>query len=130
LGSEVVPIEGGATTTVTDKSFVALPLPLSVNCTVNAAAPAAGGEPLMAPELADRVRPCGKFPFETAHVAGATAPEAAKLAEYDAPTVPPGRLAVVIVGVELLTTICKAWVSESPLSSVTLAVKWKVPLLR
>ena len=38
-----------------------------------------------------------------------------------------GRLAVVIVGVELLTTICKAWVSESPLSSVTLAVKWKVP---
>ena len=81
FGSEVVPITGGATTTDTDRSFVALPFPLSVNRTVNAAVPAEVGEPLITPELGDSVKPCGKLPFDIAHAAGATAPDAAKLAE-------------------------------------------------
>ena len=57
FGRELVPITGGPAAILTEKLFVVLPFPASVNRTVNAAGPAATGAPLMTPVVAARVKP-------------------------------------------------------------------------
>jgi hypothetical protein len=66
---------------VSDNGFVATPPPLSANRTVKAAVPAAAGVPLMIPVEGARFKPEGKAPDDIVQVTGATAPDAARVAE-------------------------------------------------
>ena len=77
-------------------SFVALLA--SVTLTVKFEVPAVVGVPLITPVEALRERPAGKEPVRTLQARGGTPSEAVRVAEYEAPTVPSGREAVVIVG--------------------------------
>jgi hypothetical protein len=66
---------------VSDNGFVATPPPLSANRTVKAAVPAAAGVPLTIPVEGARFKPEGKAPDDIVQVTGATAPDAARVAE-------------------------------------------------
>ena len=70
----------------------------SVTLTVKFEVPAVVGVPLMSPVETFSERPNGKEPVSILHARGGTPSEAVKVAEYDAPTVPSGREAVVMVG--------------------------------
>jgi hypothetical protein len=114
---------------VSDSAFVALPPALSVNFTVKLAAPAAEGVPPMIPVDAARLKPCGKVPADTVHVTAETAPDTASAAEYGEPAVPFANVAVVITGLESLSVMLKACVSEAAAASCTLTVNEAVPLI-
>src|SRR5262249_12498645 len=59
--------------------------------------PLAVGVPEITPELGASVNPAGSAPLAIAHVYGGVPPLAARVAEYAAPTTPPGSAVVVIV---------------------------------
>jgi hypothetical protein len=80
----------------------------------------------MIPVDAARVKPIGKVPTDIVHVTGETAPDTARVAEYDEPAMALGNVSVVITGLEL-TSICNGCVSVSPAPSSTLTVNWNVP---
>ena len=82
----------------------------------------------MIPVDAARLKPAGKVPTDIVHVTGETAPDAARVAEYDEPAMALGNVSVVITGLEL-TMICNGCVSVSPAPSSTLTVNWNVPRL-
>jgi len=113
---------------VSDSALVAVPPPLSVNLTVNAAVPGADGVPLMTPVDAARPKPAGKLPTDIVHVTGGTAPDTASVAEYGVPAGAPGNVAVVITGLEL-TLIDRACTSDWPCESCALTVNEEVPAL-
>jgi hypothetical protein len=113
---------------VSDNALVAVPPPLSVNLTVNAAVPGAEAVPLMTPVAAARPKPAGKLPTDIDHVTGGTAPDAARVAEYGVPAMEPGNVAVVITGLEL-TLIDRACTSDWPCESCALTVNEAVPAL-
>ena len=79
-----------------ESCLVALPALFSA-LTVNVDVPAVVGIPLITPVLAFSVRPPGKLPALTLHVIEAV-PVAARVWLYAVPTVPSGRLVVVMVG--------------------------------
>lgn len=97
----------------------------SVTRTVNDEVPDAAGVPEIVP-LDASVRPAGNVPVAIAHVYGGVPPVAARVAEYAAPTVPGGRVAVVTVGGPLMAIESDA-VAVCPTPSVTRAVKLDVP---
>ena len=88
--------------------------------------PEAVGVPLISPVREFSVRPVGKLPDARLHVYGVLPPDAARVCEYDAVTVPSERVAVVTVRV-LYIVIESALVSVAPLSSITWTVKLLVP---
>jgi len=87
---------------VSDNGLVATPPPLSDNRTVKVAVPAAAGVPLTMPVDAARVKPVGKVPSDIVQVTGETAPDTARVAEYDEPAMALGNVSVVITGLELM----------------------------
>ena len=113
---------------VNDNAFVATPPPLSANRTVKEAVPAAAGVPLMIPVEAAKLNPEGKAPSDIVQVTGDTAPDTARVAEYDEPATALGNVSVVITGLEL-TMICNGCVSVSPAPSTTFTVNGNVPRL-
>jgi hypothetical protein len=96
----------------------------SVTLAVKVYAPAVVGVPEIAP-LPASVRPGGKDPLATDHAYGGLPPVAARVWVYAVPAVPPGSDAVVmLVGVEAgLIGICRAFVADRLVESVTFAVK-------
>ena len=124
-GSDEVVIPSAALT-VNDSALVVLPPPLSTSRTVKADVPAAEGVPPMIPVDAARLNPAGKVPSDTVHVTGDTAPDAARVTEYEEPATALGNVSVVIAGLEL-TVICKGFVSLSFAPSITLTMNWNVP---
>ena len=86
---------GAALVIVIDSSFVLLPA-LLVALTVKVAVPSAVGVPLISPVSAFRLRPAGRPP-SMLHVIGAV-PVAVRIWLYASPTLPSGRLDVVMVG--------------------------------
>ena len=82
--------------TVMLNSFVAERAP-DTTLIVNADVPVLPGVPDILPVMGLSVSPAGRLPDATDHIALAALH--ARVAEYDAPAVPEGRLAVVIVSV-------------------------------
>ena len=77
-------------------SFVSLPA-LLVALTVKVELPAAVGMPLILPVSLFRLRSVGRSPFSTRHVIGVV-PSAVRVWLYAVPTLPFGRVSVVMVG--------------------------------
>jgi hypothetical protein len=125
-GSELVVIAGGSGFTASVKALVVLPPPLSVSITVKLELPVSEGVPLITPVEPWRLKPRGKIPSDIAQVTGATAPDAARVVEYEAPAVAFGRLDVVITGLEF-TVNCRACVAVAAASSCTFTVNDVVP---
>ena len=101
----------------------------SVTCAVMVKLPDCVGVPLRAPVEAFNVTPVGSAPTVMFQVYGVVPPEAASVAEYAVPTVPPGNELVVMASVggaiekvKLAGAVC-AGDSES----VTLMVTVKLP---
>ena len=93
--------------------------------------PALVGCPVSSP-VGRRSRPGGGVPAETDHVYGGVPSTAASVCPYVVPTVPSGRLVVVIVGGgtgAVATEIESACVSLCVAASVTLAVKGDTPVV-
>ena len=86
---------GAALAITIDSSFVLLPA-LLVALTVKVAVPSAVGVPLISPVSAFRLRPAGRPP-SMLHVIGAV-PVAVRVWLYASPTLPSGRVSVVMVG--------------------------------
>ena len=86
---------GAALVIVIDSSFVSLPALFSA-LTVNLAVPSAVGVPLISPVSAFRLRPAGRPP-SMLHVIGAV-PVAVRVWLYASPTLPSGRVSVVMLG--------------------------------
>ena len=90
---------------VIDSSFVSLPA-LLVALTVKVEVPAAVGVPLISPVSLFRLRPAGRLPpFSTLHVMGVV-PVAVRIWLYASPTLPSGRVSVVMVTLWLLGANC------------------------
>jgi len=91
--------------------------------------PDAVGVPEMVPVDEPSERPAGRLPETTDHEYGVTPPVAATVWLYATPTVPPGKLDVVITRSAGATYILSAWSSVSgvPWLSVTRTVKFDVP---
>jgi len=91
--------------------------------------PDAVGVPEMVPVDEPSERPAGRLPETTDHEYGVTPPVAATVWLYATPTVPPGKLDVVITRSAGATYILSAWSSVSgvPWLSVTRTVKFEVP---
>ena len=87
---------GTALVIVIDSSFVSLPALFSA-LTVKLAVPAAVGVPLISPVASSSVRPAGRLPLSMPHVMGVV-PVALRVWLYASPTLPPGRVSVVMVG--------------------------------
>jgi len=103
---QVVPWLGGgaalkAIETATDLVWAGLPLSLTV--AVKLVVPVADGIPEMMPVVAASVRPAGRLPTLIDHVYAGVPPLACSVAEYVVPSVPDGRLDVVIVKVGTVT---------------------------
>ena len=81
---------------VSDKTFVMLPLALSVTFTVKLLVPGVPGVPEMVPP-AERPNPAGSVPTDTVHEYGGDPPDAPSACEYAVPTVPAAREEVVIL---------------------------------
>jgi hypothetical protein len=83
----------------------------------------------MTPLDALRVKPVGRLPDDTVHAYGVVPPVASKLAEYDAPTVPPDKLDVEIerACVAAAIAILSDAVAVLPAASATFTVKVEVP---
>ena len=95
---------GAALAIVIDSSFVLLPA-LLVALTVNLAVPSAVGVPLISPVSLFRLRSVGRSPFSTLHVIGVV-PSAVRIWLYASPTLPSGRVSVVMVTLWLLGANC------------------------
>ena len=93
----------GALVIVIDSSFVSLPTLFSA-VTVNLAVPSAVGVPLILPVSLFRLRPSGRAPIML-HVMGVV-PVAIRVWLYASPTLPSGRVAVVMVTLWLLEANC------------------------
>ena len=89
---------------VIDSSFVSLPA-LLVALTVKVELPAAVGVPLILPVSLFRLRPAGRLPLSMLHVMGAV-PSAVRVWLYASPTLPSGRVSVVMVTLWLLGANC------------------------
>ena len=87
---------GAALAIAIDSSFVSLPALFSA-LTVKLAVPAAVGVPLISPVASSSVRPAGRLPLSMPHVMGVV-PVALRVWLYASPTLPPGRVSVVMVG--------------------------------
>jgi hypothetical protein len=74
---------------------------LADTLTVKFDVPIVVGVPEITPAV-DSVKPAGNVPPASAHVYGATPPDAARVALYATPTVPPANDAVVIVSPTLI----------------------------
>ena len=94
----------GALVIVIDSSFVSLPA-LLVALTVNLAVPSAVGVPLISPVSLFRLRPAGRLPPSKLHVMGVV-PVAVRIWLYASPTLPSGRVSVVMVTLWLLGANC------------------------
>ena len=106
------------------KARLAVPVPLSFTVAVKLKLPAAEGVPVIEP-LAASVSPAGAEPD---HWYGGEPPDAARLCEYVAPTVPAGRGdPVVIVSVAGLIVMANARLAVPVPLSFTVAVKLKLP---
>ena len=81
---------------VIDSSFVSLPALFSA-LTVNLAVPSAVGVPLISPVVSFSVKPSGRALPLTLHVMGVV-PSAVRVWLYASPTLPFGRVSVVMVG--------------------------------
>ena len=79
-----------------DSSFVSLPALFSA-LTVNLAVPSAVGVPLISPVVSFSVRPSGRAPPLMLHLMGVV-PVAVRVWLYASPTLPSGRLDVVMLG--------------------------------
>lgn len=99
---------------------------MSVTLAVKFEVPAVVGVPVIAPLDVLSDSPAGRLPDEMAHVKGEVPPLRASVWLYAVPTVPFGRLDVVIVSVAL-TTIESAFDAVAATLSVTFAVKFEVP---
>ena len=86
----------GALVIVMDSSFVLLPA-LLVALTVNLAVPSAVGVPLISPVSLFRLRSAGRLPPSMLHVMGVV-PVAVRIWLYASPTLPSGRVSVVMLG--------------------------------
>ena len=82
---------------VIDSSFVSLTAMFSA-LTVKLAVPAAVGVPLILPVPLFRLRPSGRAPLLMLHVMGVV-PVAVRIWLYASPTLPSGRVSVVMVKV-------------------------------
>jgi hypothetical protein len=71
-------------------------VPESSARTVKAYVPGVVGVPATAPVVLERARPGGRLPAASDQAYGVLPPDAATVCEYACPTVPPGRLVVVI----------------------------------
>ena len=91
--------------------------------------PAVVGVPLIAPLDEFRVKPVGRLPVDTVQLYGVVPPVACKVAEYDAPTVPPANVEVEMerVGVAAATAMLRDAVAVLLLASVTLTVNEDAP---
>ena len=92
---------------------------------MNVAVPSVVGTPEITPVDELSVRPAGRVPEITYHVAGELL--AVSVAEYDVPTVPEGRLVVVIVmvcgGIALMLTVnCFSALSWPVIEALTVNV--------
>jgi uncharacterized protein (UPF0212 family) len=117
----IVGVPGAATTMLS--AFVALPAAF-VALTVKLKVFSAVGVPEITPVAPFKLRPAGKAPLSTVHVIGAL-PLALSVCLSGAPTAPPGRDAVSIVGVPgAATTMLNAFVAL-PAAFVALTVKLK-----
>lgn len=107
------------------KFAVAVPPAASVACTVKLNVPDAEGMPEMV--FPERDNPPGRAPALMLHVYGVTPPVAARLVEYEVPTVAPGR-EVVLTASAGFTVMLKVPVAVAFVESFTCAVKFAVPL--
>ena len=85
--------------------------------------------PVITPAL-DKVKPAGNVPALSDHVNGAVPPDAASVVDgYAVPTVPLGRVDVVMVGGvgAALMTICSGFVANRLFASVTFAAHASAP---
>ena len=96
--------------------FVALALKLNV--------PIAVGVPEIAPVVAFRFKPLGSVPLAIDQVIGIV-PVTPSIWLYDWPTIPPGRVRVVIIGISVITILKLLVVFPEEL--VALIVKLNVP---
>ncbi len=99
---------------------------LSRTCAVKLLAPAVVGAPVMAP-LDAKVRPCGRDPPVTDHVYGGAPPDAASVAEYEAPTTPGASGETVVIASAAFTVKTKLCEAVYPALSRTCAVKLLAP---
>ena len=96
---------GAALVIAIDSSFVSLPALFST-LTVKLAVPAAVGVPLILPVVSSSVRPSGRAPPIMFHVMGVV-PSAVRVWLYASPTLPFGRLLVVMVGAAAFSLMVK-----------------------
>ena len=87
---------GAALVIVIDSSFVSLPALFSA-VTVNLTVPSAVGVPLILPVSLFRLRPSGRAPPLMLHLMGVV-PSAVRVWLYASPTLPFGRVSVVMLG--------------------------------
>jgi hypothetical protein len=106
-----------------DNCLVPFPAELTA-LTVKLDVPAAVGSPDITPVSA-RLKPAGNEPLSRLHVMGVT-PVAASVWLYAVPTVPPGNVAVVIVG-EAATIVMDNSLVPFPAELAALTVKLDVP---
>jgi hypothetical protein len=91
--------------TVTERLAVAMPLALSATCAKKLVVPAVVGVPEITPVLAANVNPGGKMPELMLHVYGAVPLVAARVAEYPAPVIAPGKLLVTTLTTDAAFTV-------------------------
>jgi len=125
-GEAVVIFGAGALTTI-DRALDEVCEALSVTWTVKLLVPDAAGVPLITPAVV-KVKPAGSAPAATDHVCGGVPPVAAKVWEYDVPTVAAGKGATVVIengdGVTVIESdFDAAWEA----ASATWTVKIKIP---
>ena len=85
--------------TVIESGWVSVRAAVSVTLTVNEEVPPVVGVPVIAPVEVFSASPAGSEPPGSIdQVVGNVPPVACKVALYETPTAPPGRLVVVIVG--------------------------------
>lgn len=112
--------------TTIDSAFVPEALSVSVAFAVKLEVPAVVGVPVMAPVDELRLKPAGRLPDSSDHASAPVPPVAIIVWLYAVPTVPPGRLDVVIEGVAFITML-SALVPVALTVSVAIAVKLEVP---
>jgi hypothetical protein len=104
-----------------EKGLVILIARLSATCTMNPNMPAFDGVPVMAPLLL-RLSPPGRAPELIDQVYGGVPPDAPRVCEYGAPTVPAGSDDVVTVRAGGLIIRESAAVAEADALSVAFTV--------
>jgi hypothetical protein len=125
---EVIVRVAGAMTSDKGTDLVWAGLPASATTTVRLAVTGAVGVPEMIPVDAARLSPAGRLPALIDQLYGDVPPFACSTVEYCEPTVPEGRLEVVIesdtgaMTIDRVTDLVCAGLSESATEAVKLAV--------